>query len=907
MKKVLRCRILILSFLLAGWPLRAFAAEPVSLNWLGGTPPAVSTGVSWGVPWPRGTVQQNQGFTLTGADGTILPLQTWPLAYWPDGSLKWSGFATVAGQQTSDSLKLSLGATPTVLGKPTIQLREDGQSIEIDTGRCKTRLPKQGSVFLDSMTIGGRVVAREARLVCTLEDRSELESNRTIRLEDFVSQVKKVTAEQSGPVRAVVKIEGIHKAEKGKREWLPFTLRLYFYAGQEAVRLVHTVVFDGDEQKDFIRGLGMVFAVPMREQVHNRHLRFSGEATGLWAEPLQPLTGRRMLSLAGRGNVYADQLAGRRIPNREEFDAAGQKLMADWATWDAFKLVQSTADGFTIQKRTNPQSSWLDGGAGRRAAGLVFAGDVSGGLTVAVKNFWQSYPASLEVQKATTDSAELQVWLWSPDAAPMDLRHYDTKAHDLDSSYEDVQPGFSTPHGIARTSELTLLPGNDIPPKQQVVQQAQMGGQLPLLVCTPQYLHSVRVFGIWSLPDRSSPLKRSIEEQLDNGIAFYQKEVEQRHWYGFWNYGDVMHGYDAQRHTWRYDIGGFAWDNTELGTDLWLWYSFLRTGRADIFRMAEAMTRHTSEVDVYHLGRFAKLGSRHNVSHWGCGAKEIRISQAPYRRFYYYLTTDERTGDLMREVVDADYTLTKLDPMRLARPLSEMPSSYPARIRGGPDWLAAVGNWMTEWERTGNTKYRDKILAGMDSISKFPYGFLSGPENLYGYDPATGKLYTLAADPFGTYNLTSIMGGAQVVFELNEIIDHPGWHKAWLQYCRLQGAPKDVVARDMISGSEGSDGAYAGGGRLAAYAFVRTKNPAFATRAWAQVQGRGEGARRATAGPMFSTRRVEGPDVLNPIDESPGVSTNNTAQWSLNAIEVLEMCASQMPEPDPERPGRAGR
>jgi hypothetical protein len=46
---------------------------------------------------------------------------------------------------------------------------------------------------------------------------------------------------------------------------------------------------------------------------------------------------------------------------------------------------------------------------------------------------------------------------------------------------------------------------------------------------------------------------------------------------------------------------------------------------------------------------------------------------------------------------------------------------------------------------------------------------------------------------------------------------------------------------------------------------------------------------------------------LNPIDESPGVSTNNTAQWSLNAIEVLEMCANQMPEPDPERPGPAGR
>ena len=51
------------------------------------------------------------------------------------------------------------------------------------------------------------------------------------------------------------------------------------------------------------------------------------------------------------------------------------------------------------------------------------------------------------------------------------------------------------------------------------------------------------------------------------------------------------------RHTWRYDIGGFAWDNTELASNMWLWYNFLRTGREDIWRMAEAMTRHTAEVD----------------------------------------------------------------------------------------------------------------------------------------------------------------------------------------------------------------------------------------------------------------------------------------------------------------------
>jgi hypothetical protein len=580
-------------------------------------------------------------------------------------------------------------------------------------------------------------------------------------------------------------------------------------------------------------------------------------------------------------------MAAKRIADPAGFNAAGQKLIRDWAVWDAFKLVQPNADGFTIHKRTNPQSCWLEAGAGRRSSGLVFAGDTSGGLGVAVRNFWQSYPTSLEVEHATTPEAELRVWLWSPDAPVMDLRHYDTRAHDLDSSYEDVQPGFSTAHGIARTSELMLYPSAAVPSKSDLAQHAHAAQEPALLTASPEYLHSVRAFGTWSLPNRSTPLKRAVEDQLDAALALYLKEPEQRHWYGFWNFGDVMHTYDPGRHTWRYDIGGFAWDNSELATDMWLWYSFLRTGRADVFRMAEAMTRHTGEVDVYHLGRFAGLGSRHNVRHWGCGAKEARISQAGYRRYYYYLTTDERTGDLMHEVADADRKLIEIDPMRLALPIEKLPSSYPARIRGGPDWLAVVSNWMTEWERTGNTKYRDKILAGFDSIAAFPYGFLSGPQNTYGFDPATGRLHTLADDPFGGYNLTTNMGGPEVLFELFDMIDHPGWNKAWLQYCRLTSAPKDVVARDMTGGNEGSDARYAGAGRLAAYAYSRTKNPAFARKAIAQLLPRRE---------SYATRRVTGPEVLNAIDEAPTVSTNTTAQSCLNAIEVLELCADQLPE-----------
>ncbi len=890
--------ILFCAAVMMSLPLRLNAQikpDSVHLHWLGDHAPVLEQGISWGVPWARGSLSRDQSLVLTSADGKSMPLQTWPLAYWPDGSVKWLGCATVAGPGNTGPMKLSPGKAKATAR--AIRISESEEGIEVNTGVLICRIPREGSNLIGEMLIGGKPVARNGHLECSLEKTTGKAGLITKQIEEFRSDVRKVSVELAGPVRTVVRIDGVHKSLSGNREWLPFIVRLYFYAGSPEVRMVHTVFYDGDDHADFIRGLGVVFSVPMREEIHNRHVRFSGEGDGLWAEPIQPMIGRggRSVSYGEKRDLYPDQIEGKRMPNREELKERDLDLLDHWAVWTGFRLVQANSDGFVIDKRTNKESCWLPAGAGKRSTGLIFAGDVSGGLAIGVKDFWQSYPSSLEVQDAEKDEALVKAWLWSPDGPLMDLRHYDTLqwGHGLDEVYEDVQPGFSTAHGVGRTSVLTLFPSANLPDKQENIIQAQTASEAPLLVCSPETLHAAGAFGIWSLPDRSTSFKKAVEERLESYLDYYLKSVDQRNWYGFWDFGDVMHSYDNERHVWRYDLGGMAWDNTELGTDIWLWYSFVRTGREDIFRMAEAMTRHTTEVDCYHLGRFAGLGSRHNVRHWGGGAKELRISQAFFRRFYYYLTCDERTGQAMHEVADADLTLLRIDPMRLASPITESDKKYPARARGGPDWLAAVGNWMTEWERTENTKYRDKIYAGMDCIAAMPYGFLSGPNNMFGYDPATNKLYTLTDDPFGTYNLTTIQGGAEVVFELNGLIDHPGWQKAWLQYCRLHGAPEEVVRKDMETGTEGADGAYASPGRLAAYAYMKTGNVAFVDKAVRGLLGwRGLSS--------TESERIEGPDVLNPVDEMPRVSTNGAAQSSLTAIEVLEMCADKLPSEVPE-------
>jgi hypothetical protein len=409
----------------------------------------------------------------------------------------------------------------------------------------------------------------------------------------------------------------------------------------------------------------------------------------------------------------------------------------------------------------------------------------------------------------------------------------------------------------------------------------------PMLACAPAHYAATQVFGgLFAPVDRSTPAKQRIEDQLDFYFDYYQKQVAQRRWYGFWDYGDVMHTYDADRHVWRYDVGGYAWDNSELSPDLWLWYSFLRTGRADVFRFAEAMTRHTGEVDVYHFGRFKNLGSRHNVQHWGCSAKQLRISTALYRRFHYYLTADERVGDLMRELVDADQTFMNLDPLRKIRKEKYEPDPHALGVGLGTDWSALAGAWLTEWERTGDAKYRDKLMAGAKSIGALPHGFFTSGAR---FDTSTGAFHVESEPGVEVSHLAAVFGLVEVCAELIQLLDVPEFERAWLQYCELYSAPRGEQEKALGQGLRGN-GLTSAHSRLTAYAAWKKKDPKLAQRAWREFGlADSHGNEDYDAGARVKTRPIEGPDVLNPVDEAEHVSTNSTAQYGLAAIECLAL------------------
>lgn len=859
----------------AAVPQVTFAAALI--GWIDGAPPARDLGQTFGVPWPRGAVKRGQALTVRAGGGGAVPSQHWTLATWPDGSVKWSAHALPAG---SNAASYSVERGRPTAPREAVRVSETADVVVIRVGDATWTIGKTGSALVREARRGGRVVMGPVDLVAaTVADPDGGVAT------PFVSEITSTMVEQDGPVRAVVRIEGVHRG--GGRDWLPFTVRLIAHAGAEHLRIVHSFIFDGDPARDFISGLGVRAAVPMRAALHDRHIRLATDG-GLFAEAVRPLTGLRR----DPGRAFREaQMAGRATPPLAEMGRQVREGLERIPAWGDFALQQLSANGFILRKRTGNGHGWIDAGEGRRAAGLGYVGGPDGGAALGLRYFWQRHPTQIDIRDADGDTATLTAWMWSPDAPAMDLRPYhgtmgmegyDAQNQGLDVTYEDYEPGWDNAHGIARTSELTLWALDATPAADTLIAMAAANAEPPRLMAAPAHIHSADVFGDWGLPDRSTPKRAAIEDQLANLIDFYAREVDRRSWYGFWNHGDVMHSYDQDRHQWRYDIGGFAWANSELSPDLWLWYSALRTRDAQTFRLAEAMTRHTGEVDVHHIGRFAGMGTRHGVQHWSDSSKQPRVSNAAYRRIFYYLTADERVGDLMRQLLTSDATLQHVEIGRKVPGAKREPlPAGTVEMSFGTVWCSLAAAWLTEWERTGQARWRDRLVAGMDSIGRMERGWMTGSAP---YDLKSGRFI----DPgpkIAFSHLNSVFGAVEINAELLQLLDVPRYRAAWLEYCRWYNAPvAEFNAR--FGKRNGSTNLREGHSRLTAYAAHETRDAALAARAAAEFYSGDAGLGMAAGDPR---RPVTAQPLSAPVIEWPGVSTNAASQWGLAAIQNLAL------------------
>jgi hypothetical protein len=208
-------------------------------------------------------------------------------------------------------------------------------------------------------------------------------------------------------------------------------------------------------------------------------------------------------------------------------------------------------------------------------------------------------------------------------------------------------------------------------------------------------------------------------------------------------------------------------------------------------------------------------------------------------------------GDLLREQLSTDRKLVEINARRKVAGALSQQNPWPAMASIGTDWCSLASAWLTEWERTGEPKWRDKLLAGMKSI---PRGWFSVG---WGYEPETGVLHVLDPNRLTASHLECAFGAFEISAELLQLLDEPGYTRAWLQYCEFYNAPNEEQSR-ALGAVPGGRNLVVGHSRLTAFASVKKPDPALARRAWSEFQRENQPGQGR---PTMESTRIEGPTV----------------------------------------------
>ena len=676
--------------------------------------------VTVGVPLRQGEVQSAGELRLRGPDGRPVAVQAERLAYWPDRSVKWALLDAQVDLPKGTGAVFTAGKggeAPRPAARATASRTAAG--VRVETGPLAFEVNRGGSGFIDRAWLNGELVVGE-----DAARRSILDYVRTDRyqtgdhsiggtLDEARVKVTEVEIETPGPLRVVVRVRGSY----ANRQESPFTLRLEAYAGKPWVRVQHTFICTMEPDREFLRALGL--RLPLRMSGQTR-ATFSGTA------------------------------------------------MPDDLRWGA--LVEESLDQAAVWGAAQPGSPARQVAAETRSAGWADISSGRWGLTIAVQNFWREFAKGIEIDRAAHTAT---AWFWPPEAPPLDLRRYSRWMHpqvgeSVASTRFSELRSIGSATGLAKTSEAMLVfHGGSFRPEEAAA-EARAFDARPVALANPKYYEEAGL----SLAGTFAPYDPADYPELERtytDIADYFLFNRRRFsWYGMIDYGDIGHmsrpairlddGAPYQfRDGWAYDIGRWGWTNTEGADALGYMLAYFRTGYRPYFDASAIAARHNRDVDIFHWGPQKYQGhTRHNVNHWGDGDTEIRISQPTPNRFYYYLTGDPRSRDVIEGVVDELY--------------------LKHTIRHNADLGAVLYGFLVRWEMTGDEVWRNRAIGIAHAYGDYmaPNGAL--PHMGVAIEAATGRRLgdtrPAAADD-GLFFLHGF-GAIHAMIELEELTGDPG-------------------------------------------------------------------------------------------------------------------------------------
>ncbi|MDE7045416.1 MAG: hypothetical protein K2O97_10485, partial [Acetatifactor sp.] len=256
---------------------------------------------TFGCMWRKGKCTEKTVYLCTDPEGKKVPVQSRVTAYWPDGSVKWTAHtaeSALLGEEievlpeeehvvciAADREKGGAGIS--ALGLPGISIEEEGAEIRINNGRYCIGVSRGSDCLFDRIYADKGETASLGRAVLQLEEPVQIDGYEAKVTKPYTGVIKEIEIEEQGALQCILKYTGCHRNKDGE-EKMPFVIRMRVNWDCPTLHFTHTFLYDGDEDRDFLKGLGITFETPLSGEIYNRHIKVQGDH-GVFHEVMVPV------------------------------------------------------------------------------------------------------------------------------------------------------------------------------------------------------------------------------------------------------------------------------------------------------------------------------------------------------------------------------------------------------------------------------------------------------------------------------------------------------------------------------------------------------------------------------------------------------------------------------------------
>ena len=510
--------------------------------------------LTFGVPIPKGELKAADAVKLLGPGGKKVPCQVAVTARWLDDSVQWLLVDFVADlPATPTAYKLVYGPRVKRRARPRVAVKAGRRSDELSCDMVLDAGVLRAVIAGDRMCTFRKLILREGTNLFgegRTADLFLMDEERTVYVGSRDTKPT-ITVEESGPIRATVKLEGWTVSKNG-RKLGKHVLRIQAFAGVPCLRVYHTWIVTADSDK--VRYRNVSWRLPFR----GASCEFI-EAKGAEANVAKPT--------------------------------------------------------YLLQYTEHDSDLVINGAAAKtagRCLGRVRVGEP--GYAVYVKDFWQNFPKELEVapgelrvhiwpahgkprshvgKKLTIKNVGRLWFAHEGEVLDFFIPQEIVDRFQYGSREDNVLLGrWSNAMGVARTHEfwIDVSPrGTGVPPYARCFQAR------PVMVVDPKWIASSGVFG--RIAARDNGIYKEIEQMNERVLDWIAQMRDPVGDYGMWNYGDYHQTYMP-----TLDYAGLHrhWVALHHGGPRWPWITYARTGEPRFLDFAEANARHLMDVDTCH-------------------------------------------------------------------------------------------------------------------------------------------------------------------------------------------------------------------------------------------------------------------------------------------------------------------